>query len=166
MNLTENIYSESPKKSPVNIGSPVKEKTHIIQKNEETSDSPKKKTDLDKASLEEFKDKVKKWLEYDNEIKALEEALKTRKKNRKEIQVGIMDFMGKYNIKDMNTDEGEQLTYNETKTKKPINKDFITKTLKTYFNNEEDSNTVANFIFEKRETVSRFSLKRKKNGKK
>ena len=50
------------------------------------------------------------------------------------------------------------------KIKKPCK--YITKTLKTYFNNEEDSNTVANFIFEKRETVSRFSLKRKKNGKK
>ena len=37
-------------------------------------------------------------------------------------------FMSKYNIKDMNTDEGEKISYNESKTKKPINKDFIQKT--------------------------------------
>ena len=166
MNLTENIYNQSPINSPTKV-SPVQQNTNISQIGGEISDPQtlQKTSDLDKIVLDEFKDKVKKWLEFDNEIKALEQALKVRKKNRKDIQVDIMDFMGKYNIKDMNTDEGK-LTYNETKTKKPINQEYLKKTLSTYFNNDEDSNKITAFLLEKRETVSRISLKRSKNGKK
>ena len=161
MNLTENIPSQQ---SPINNNSPINHNSSINQIGGDDSTnivSPNKNNELDSSKLDDFKEKVKKWLEIDNEIKALDAALKLRKKNRKDLQANIMDFMGKYNIKDMNTDEGK-LTYNETKTKKPINKDFIKNTLKAYFKNEEDSNNVATYLFENRETVSKFSLKRTK----
>ena len=160
MNLTEKI---SPQQSPIN-NTPLCQNSSVNQIGREATNivsSPKKNNDLDSEQLEDFKGKVKKWLELDNEIKALDAALKLRKKNRKELQANIMDFMGKFNMKDMNTDDGI-LTYNETKTKKPINKEFIQKTLNAYFKSEQDSNNITNYLFENRETVSKFSLKRKK----
>ena len=113
--------------------------------NSPQSENIQEQHNLDENKLSIFKQTVKQWLDIDNEIRALETALKERKKNRKEIQENIMVFMGEYNIKNMNTDDGK-LTYNESKTKKPLNKDFIKTSLSTYFNNSEDGEKITEYL--------------------
>ena len=115
--------------------------------------------ELDENKLAIFKQTVKKWLDIDNEIRTLDSALKERKKIRKEIQEQIMVFMGEYNIKNMNTDDGK-LTYNESKTKKPLNINFIKSSLNNYFNNSEDGEKVTEYLLNQREVSKRFYLKR------
>ena len=115
--------------------------------------------ELDENKLAIFRQTVKKWLDLDNEIRTLDNALKERKKNRKEIQQQIMNFMGEYNIKNMNTDDGK-LTYNESKTKKPLNINYIKSSLTNYFNNSEDGEKVTEYLLNKREVSKRVYLKR------
>lgn len=111
-----------------------------------------------KEKLQEY---VKEYLELDEEIKVLTKASKDRKDRKKDLSNNILDTMKQFNISQMNTKDGK-LSYNIRNNKVPLNKNNITKTLTSYFDNQTKAMDVCKYIMENRETVEKISLKRTK----
>jgi len=111
-----------------------------------------------KEKLQEY---VKEYLDLDEEIKVLAKASKERKDKKKELSNNILDTMKQFNISQMNTKDGK-LSYNVRNNKLPLNKNNITKTLTSYFDNKNKALDVCKYIMENRETVEKISLKRTK----
>ena len=86
--------------------------------NNDSDDDDKEELYLDDNNPEflEFKSNVKSWIELDDDIKTLTEALKERKKKKEEITPGLMTFMSNYQINDLNTKDG-QLKFSKTMIK-------------------------------------------------
>ena len=64
--------------------------------------------EIPKSDLDDFKIKVKTWLDLDTEISLLEKKARELKKIRnKQLEPDITKFMNTFNIKDLNTDNGK-----------------------------------------------------------
>ena len=84
---------------------------------------------INHIELSDFKLLVKEWLLLDNQISEREKDIRNFKKRKtKELEPQIVDFMRKYNIKDLNTDSGK-LQYIEKSTKQGYNKTNIRENL-------------------------------------
>ena len=118
--------------------------------------------DLYKKKLQE---NVKEYLTIDDEIKALNKAIKERKDKKKEISEYILVCMNKFEINHMNV-TGGKLIYSVSKNKAPLNKDNITNILTKYFDDNTRGKEVCKYLLENREKVDRVRLKRTHNKKK
>ena len=107
---------------------------------------------------------VKEYLDLDEQIDKLNKALKERKKKKTELSLEILDKMKQIDINYMNI-KGGKLVYAVTKTKAPMNKTNITKSLGKYFNSDEKGLEVCKYLFENREQIEKVRLKRTKNRK-
>ena len=116
-------------------------------------------TDIDQIQLSNFKEKVKKYLNLDNDIRKLEKIVREKKQAKKKLTELILTFMGDYNIEDMTTGNGK-LTRSVSYTKKPLNKETLKSKLGEYFKNYEKGEEIANYIIEKRDKEERVRLKR------
>lgn len=116
-----------------------------------------------------FKDKlkieVKDYLELDDQIKAINKALKERRNRKKALTESILENMKKFQIDFMSTKNGK-LTYSESKRKEPLNKKNLITGLNTYFKNEDESKRVSKVVLESRKDVVKVTLRRTINKKK
>ena len=113
----------------------------------------------------QLKTDVKQYLEIDDEISALNKALKERRKTKAKLADSILGIMKKFEVDNMNTKNG-RLIYSVTKQKKPLNKENIIKGLSIYFNNDEEKAKLATkIVLENRGTVEKVKLKRTINKK-
>jgi hypothetical protein len=113
-------------------------------------------------SLEEFKNFVKKWLEYDNFIKKAREIIKEKKKLRDKLSETITKFMCKYNIEDLNTKEG-RIRCKTLTVKPPVSQKVVKQRITDYFKGDENrQKEIITKIYEDRETVEKVSLRRLK----
>jgi hypothetical protein len=104
-------------------------------------------------------EEVKEYLELDEQISALNKAVKARKKRRKELSNNILDNMKNIDIHHMNVKNGK-LSYNVTNTVEPLNKKSLVSGLQKYFNEDErKALDVAKLILENREKKEKISLK-------
>ena len=115
--------------------------------------------DLYKKKLEE---NVKDYLNLDDEIKALTNAIKERKNKKKETSEYILCCMNKFEINHMNI-HGGKLSYSVSKNKTVLNKANITNMLTKYFNDNIQANEVCSYLLNNREKVERVRLKRTHN---
>jgi hypothetical protein len=113
----------------------------------------------------QLKGEVKDYLEMDDQIKALNKALKERRDKKKLLSESILENMKKFEIDFMNTKNGK-LTYSETKRKEPLNKKNLITGLNTYFNNEDESKRVSKVVLDSRKDVVKVSLRRTVDKKK
>lgn len=116
-------------------------------------------TTIDSNELYMFKEKVKEWIEIDNQIRKLKTYIKEKKKQLDELNQDILDFMGKHKIEDLNTNTGK-LKYYVSTTKTPINKKTLESRLCDYFQNSEQGKNVTSFIYDKRDIKTSVKLKR------
>ena len=121
------------------------------------------KTEEFQIFKENLQNNVKEYLELDDHIKALNKAIKERRKKKNDLSLSILESMKQYDINFMNI-KGGKLIYSVTKNKAPINKENITKSLSNYFNNNQRANEVCKYIFDNREkkivnTVKRITPK-------
>lgn len=113
-------------------------------------------------TLAEFKQLVKRWLEFDNFIKKAREVIKEKRKQRDELTETITKFMHKYNIEDLNTKEG-RIRCKTAVVKAPISQKVVKQRITDYFkDNENQRNEVLHKIYEEREQVEKLSLRRLK----
>jgi hypothetical protein len=115
--------------------------------------------DDDNPEFIEFKSNVKSWIELDDDIKTLTEALKERKKKKDEITPDLMTFMSNYQINDLNTKEG-QLKFSKTNVAKPLSKKYLMNRIGDFFKNYDKGEEVVNFVYENREKEEKFKLRR------
>jgi len=84
----------------------------------------------------ELKKEVKEYLDIDDQIKALNKAVKERRDKKKKLSENILVNMKKFDIDFMNTKNGK-LVYTESKRKEGLNKKNLIAGLNTYFNNDD-----------------------------
>lgn len=116
---------------------------------------------MNEALLEEFKSHVKDWLELDNQLKRLAAAAKERRKKKNDINLKILEFMGRFNIEDLNTKEGI-IRYRKTYVKEPLSQKTIKTKLEELFKNDLDTFEKVQKIFTEREKIEKASLRRLK----
>jgi hypothetical protein len=106
-----------------------------------------------------FKQNVKDWVTLDDDIKTLQEAIKKRKKRITELTPLILDFMKRFNINDLNTQNG-QLRYTTSLLAKPVNKNFLLSKLGEFFKDNEKSQVLTTYIYDNRIKEEKVKLKR------
>jgi len=116
---------------------------------------------MNEALLEEFKSHVKDWLELDNQLKRLAAAAKERRKKKNDINLKILEFMGRFNIEDLNTKEGI-IRYRKTYVKEPLSQKTIKTKLEELFKNDKDTFEKVQKISTEREKIEKTSLRRLK----
>ena len=107
---------------------------------------------------------IKDWLTLHNKLNSLQKEMKEIKNEKKQLESNLIGVMENNNIDEFTINNGK-LMYKKTKTKNPINKDYLYKVLETYFkkNPEIDSNDVTQFILENRSIKENSSLVIKEN---
>lgn len=118
--------------------------------------------DAENISLEEFKNYVRKWFEYDNFIKKAKEIIKEKTKQRDKLTDIISKFMCKYDIEDLNTKDGK-IRCKKNVVKLPINQKIIKERINDYFKDENQKKEIMNKIYnDERKTIEKVSLRRLK----
>ncbi len=142
--------------------------SHSTSQQPVLSSLPEKETALvlydvpENISLEDFKNYVKKWIEYDNFIKKAKQVIKDKKKVCDELNRIIIKFMCKYNIEDINTKEG-RIRCKTTVVKPAVTQKVVKQRICDYFkDNENKKEEILHKIYEEREQVEKVSLRRLK----
>ena len=107
---------------------------------------------------------VKESLQVDDEIFALNKALKERRDRKKKLSEYILTLMKEFEIHNMNINNGK-LIYSVTKRKEPITRKSLINTLNLYFNDSSKGTEVGNYVMANRKTIEKVQLKRKKFNK-
>ena len=120
---------------------------------------------------EELKKNIKNWIECDNylienqeKIKQINEKNKAVKKKREELSTWITTYMKKNEMQEhvINISDGD-IRYNEQIAQSPITLKHLKNLLENYFQNNEESTKIYNYIKENREYKRIIDLKRKIN---
>lgn len=114
---------------------------------------------MNEVLLDEFKKDVQDWMNIDNQMKRLEVALKERRRKKKDLNLKILDFMGRFNIEDLNTKEGI-IRYKKTYVKEPLSQKIIKEKLLDIFKNDKENSERVEKIFTNREKIEKTSLRR------
>lgn len=150
--LLQNYLQQQNNLTPSVAGSVAQDENLVVVYN----DAP------ENITLEEFKNFVKKWLEYDNFIKKAQEVIRDKRKTRDKISEIITKFMIKYNIDDLNTKEG-RIRCKTTYKKVPANKKEVEKRITDYFQCDPNKKQeIISKIFEEKERVEKVGLRRLK----
>tara|TARA_E500000178_G_C16673039_1_gene595933 strand:- start:219 stop:623 length:405 start_codon:yes stop_codon:yes gene_type:complete len=124
--------------------------------NDSNSDNVQQKVTAD------FKKRVLKWLEIDDEIRAMRAKSKELTKSKKDHEEYILSFLNDVGEKELAVSDGK-LRRNVSKTKKPLSKDWIQKSLTELIKDKSKATVMTEHIINNRETVERVNLKRTKN---
>lgn len=116
----------------------------------------------DNAVLEEFKNQVRLWIEIDNQISKLQQAVRERNAVKKQLTEKILRFMGKYNIEDLNTKDGSKLRYRVANVKPVVSKADIKKRLIENYGKVQNLEQLTEILFSTQEQIQRISLRRMK----
>jgi hypothetical protein len=93
-------------------------------------------TSAQPVSKEEMITHIKKWMQYDNDIKQLQNELKTKKESRRQHTEQLVNIMKSNEIDCFDVNNGK-LLFSRTKVKTPLNKSQMVQALMEYFNNDE-----------------------------
>ncbi len=109
----------------------------------------------------QFKTLAMKYFQMDDKIKDSEKEVKKYKKERKEIEEKLIEFMQDNEIDDLKTDKGK-LEYNVRHSKVGLSKKVLQNKLLLWFKDDTDKATELVKFIDDRERVSKVSLKIKK----
>jgi len=115
---------------------------------------------MDINQKNELQEYVKKWLTYDDEIRTLQNAIKERKKDKKDIGNILINFMDNNNVPHFNLPDGK-LIFSKSQHTEPVNIKFLKDTL--YLSpclNETQTQNLLEFIESKRNKRVSTRLKR------
>ena len=116
--------------------------------------------EIPKEDLQHFKEKVTRWVIVDKQIDELNKQVRELKKVRdKELQPSMTEFMVKFNVSDLNTDNGK-LRCQETKTKKALNKHNIRDNLSKFLQEQEKLDEAVKQIMTEREIITKHVIKK------
>ena len=115
----------------------------------------------DSIGLENTQKQVKRWLELDGEISALNKAVAERKKEKNMLTESIIQFMKSHDNPFFALNTMGKLSLRESTSKMPLNQKMIRSAIETELPPKE-AETLRKLLFEERPTVSKFLLKYKK----
>jgi len=108
--------------------------------------------------------KIKKWLEYESKIAALQKEMKELKKNKVVLSNELKVIMKNKDLECIDITDGKIL-YTTTEVKKGINKKYLADVLNKYFEDTDRADEICKFILENRETNIKENIKLKKDKK-
>ena len=112
------------------------------------------------AMLDAFKNDVRTWMELDSSIRRLQAALKDRRAAKKALTERIVQFMGRYNIEDIDTRDG-CIRYKMAYVRAPLSQTAIKDRISTYFSTDaQAANELQGALFGNRERAERPCLRR------
>jgi hypothetical protein len=118
--------------------------------------------DISREQKIAFKNMAIEYFKIDDDIKAAENLIKAKKKERKELTENILKFMKDNEIDDLNTDKGVlQYTVNERKI--GLSKKVLQNKLLNFFDKQEERALDLFKFLDNREKVEKVSLKIKKH---
>lgn len=121
--------------------------------------------DVEDISIEQkvaFKKMAVEYFKIDDDIRAAENLIKTKKKERKELTENILAFMKNNEIDDLNTERGIlQYTVNEKKV--GLSKKVLQNKLLNFFDKQEERALDLFKFLDNREKVEKVTLKVKKH---
>ena len=106
----------------------------------------------------EFKEKLKKWVKYEQEIKRLNSKIKEYRKLKDEINPDIIKYMNKKDKKLLSINTNYQIKYSTNEIYQGVNKNFINTKISNYLNNQDLGNKITDFIYNSREKKERTNL--------
>ena len=116
--------------------------------------------DADKKKVtEELVSMVKNYVKFDNEIRKAEKKVKELKKERKDYEEFVLDYMGKEDIKVIDITNGK-LRRNKSNTKTGLTPAHIQTCLYDAIGDSAKAQKLTQYIMEKRPSVERVNLKR------
>ena len=110
----------------------------------------------------DFKKKVMKWVELDDEVRTLRERIKVITKEKKEDSEYILSFLENIGEKELAISDGK-LRRNVYKSKAPLSKETIQKALAEIITDKSKCEDMTSHIINSRPLKERVSLKRTKN---
>ena len=114
---------------------------------------------MNKEEIEDFRNKVKEWIDYDNQINELNNKVKELKAKKNDLNNEVLEFMKSNNIEDISTKQCKLKTYTST-SQKSLNKDYIKNKLKTALDDEHKAVELTDLILNNREKTTSIKLKR------
>jgi len=129
-----------------------------VDNNEDATVTANGGDDEDKDTLKEA---IKKWVNNDNEMRALNEEMAKRKKLNKEYTENLMKLIKKTEIQTVDINNGS-ISYVQRNQKKPITNKLLNDVLIKYYNGDmEEVNRITNFIMDHREISVKEIIMRK-----
>ena len=114
-------------------------------------------------SNQELIEKVKTWLDIDNQIKELQAEIKIRRNLKKELTKDLVGIMNNNDLDSMNTSQG-QLIKTTRKVKAPLSKKHLISSISTFFKEDaEITAALCKHIMETRNTQIKENIRRKLN---
>lgn len=108
----------------------------------------------------ELIENIKQWILSDEKIKAYQKEVRLIKKNKKVLELRLMEIMKDGNIEEIDTNN-YKIIYSKKLVKKSITKKYLKNILAQYFkNNIEKAEEVENFIQNNREEVIKENIKK------
>ena len=118
--------------------------------------------DISREQKVAFKNMAIEYFKIDDDIKAAENLIKAKKKERKQLTENILKFMKDNEIDDLNTDKGVlQYTVNERKI--GLSKKVLQNKLLNFFDKQEERALDLFKFLDNREKIEKVSLKVKKH---
>ena len=118
--------------------------------------------EVQKKVTKEFRNRVIKWIEIDDELREMRSKQKQLNTEKKQFEEYILNYMEQIDEKCFNIRDGK-LRRNVSKTKGPLKKAIIQKALVEITNDEIKAKAMTEHIISSRPTVERVNLKRTKN---
>jgi len=113
------------------------------------------------STKEELINVIRGWVKTDNEIKQLQNTLKNKKNEKKEITEQLLEIMKTNEIDCFDINNGK-IMYTKTKSKQTVSKKLLLSTLSEYFKDDNDTAMqVANHILDSRGEKITESIRRK-----
>lgn len=110
-------------------------------------------------TLDQLKQKVREWVRLDNEMRALNKEIASRRLEKKTISGELISVMRENQLDEFDIKDG-QLMYVKKNVKKPITQKQLLSILSAYYKNEGKAEEVNAYILENREEVVKESIRR------
>ena len=110
-------------------------------------------------TLDQLKTKVREWVRLDNEMRALNKEIASRRSEKKTISSELISVMRENKLDEFDIKDG-QLMYVKKNVKKPITQKQLLSILSSYYQSEEKAEEVKTYILENREETVKETIKR------
>lgn len=112
--------------------------------------------------MEQLKQKIKEWVQIDNDIRILAAEQKKRQLEKKEISKQLMESMRNNSIDSFSLNDGGEIVYSKKSKAKPISKKHLLNILYKLYNGDgEKAEEINTFIMSNREEVMTEQIIRK-----
>jgi arginine utilization protein RocB len=111
-------------------------------------------------TLDQLKQTVRDWVKLDNEIRALNKEITTRRNDKKDISKRLIEVMRENQLDIFDIKDG-QLMYVKKNKKKPITQKQLLSLFSNYYKDSSKAEELHNYIMDNREEVTEETIQRK-----